>query len=153
MTCGTIYDMKVLKVGKLQCLLDDDDFEWMSRLTWKAHKGGYLQLSKFNLIHRIIAKAPKGMDVHHRNENKLDNRKENLELISPSEHQKYHIHRLVAFQKAHQRYPDKKPCANCGDSFEVNPRKRKRNKCCSLKCAMAMRIAGRKRQALESSLK
>jgi len=31
-----------------------------------------------------------GMHVHHKNENKIDNRKENLELMTPEEHRRHH---------------------------------------------------------------
>ena len=74
--------------------------------------------------------------VHHKNGNPLDNRLENLEVLTCNSHMRLHK----------QMYPDIKACVNCGETFTVNPRKRKRNKCCSPKCAMAMRIAGRKRQ-------
>ena len=134
-------------MGGSYCLVDDDDFEWMSRLNWKLRPDGYIQVSQYNLLHRLVVRAPKEMQVHHRNENKLDCQKENLELLSASEHQKYHFHRIVAFQKARQKYPDKKKCVVCGDNFLVNPRKRARNKCCSEECAMELRIQGRQKQA------
>ena len=147
MTCGTIEDMKKLKLmGGGECLVDDADFEWMSRLNWKLRPDGYVQVSSFNLLHRLVVRAPKGMDVHHTNDNKLDNRADNLQVLTPSEHQQHHFHRIVAFQKAHQKFPDTKKCVVCGDEFQVNPRKRSRNKCCSDECAMKMRIAGRQRQ-------
>lgn len=140
--------MKSLKVmGGTECLVDDKDYEWMSRLKWKLRKDGYIQLSQYNLLHRLVVDAPNGMDVHHRNENKQDNQSKNLEILSKSEHQRYHFHRIVAFQKSRQIYPDKKKCVVCEGKFQVNPRKRSRNKCCSTTCAMAMRIAGRKKQA------
>lgn len=79
-------------------------------------------------------------DVHHLNHNPLDNRIENLVVMPKKEHSRLH-----AIEK--QQYPGLKRCVNCGTEFKVNPRKRSRNKCCSADCAMAMRIAGRKRQA------
>lgn len=151
MTCGTIEPMKKLKLmGGGFTLVDDDIYEWASKLKWKRHRGGYVQLSSYNLLHRIVMEHPQGKEVHHLNEDKLDNRRENLQLETPSEHQRHHYHRIVAYQKAHQKYPDKKNCVVCGTEFIVNHRKRKRNKCCSPKCAMDMRIAGRRRQAASS---
>jgi hypothetical protein len=82
-------------------------------------------------------------DVHHINHNPLDNRIENLEVKKKDEHSRLH-----ALEK--QRYPDIKLCANCGAEFKVNPRKRKRNKCCSPECAMAFRIRGRQKQSKSS---
>lgn len=72
-------------------------------------------------------------EVHHINHDPLDNRMENLQLVVRSEHIKTH-----ATEK--QIYPDTKICVRCGTKFKVNPRKRKRNKCCSPKCAQAIRV-------------
>jgi hypothetical protein len=36
--------------------------------------------------HRVVTKAPKGFHVHHINGNTLDNRLENLAVLSPKEH-------------------------------------------------------------------
>jgi hypothetical protein len=74
--------------------------------------------------------------VHHINGNPLDNKVANLRLMSANAHLRHHK----------QVYPDLKICVVCGCEFTVNPRKRKRNKCCSDKCAMTLRIAGRKAQ-------
>lgn len=48
--------------------------------------------------HRIIYEAhfgpiPKGMHVHHKNEDTHDNRIENLELVTPGDHKKMHAKR------------------------------------------------------------
>jgi hypothetical protein len=40
--------------------------------------------------HRIVTNAPKGSHVHHISGNTLDNRLENLIVLSPSEHIKHH---------------------------------------------------------------
>lgn len=140
-------------MGGGECQIDDKDFEWMAKLKWKLRKDGYIQLSQYNLLHRIVLLAPKGLHVHHKNEDKLDNRSVNLELITNSDHGKHHAHRLVAYQKAHQKYPDVKKCVVCPATFQVNPRKRKRNKCCSLGCRQVLQIEGRQRQARKLRLK
>jgi len=78
--------------------------------------------------------------VHHINDDPLDNRIENLEVKTANAHLRGHK----------QIYPDVKVCVNCGCEYKPNPRKRKRQKCCSPICAMALRIAGRRRQINES---
>lgn len=79
--------------------------------------------------------------VHHRNKNPLDNRLENLEVLSSRDHMRLH--------KAFERID--KPCANCGQTFTPTQRQHRRQKCCSTECALAMRIAGRQRQASRKS--
>jgi hypothetical protein len=72
-------------------------------------------------------------EVHHKNHNPLDNELNNLEVLTRDEH-------IALHKQEKQIYPDRKNCANCGAEFTVNPRKRKRHKCCSKECAQAMRV-------------
>ena len=90
---------------------------------------------------KLGRKLLKDEQVHHINGNPLDNRLENLEVLDCATHMRRHK----------QIYPDKKKCVVCRASFTVNPRKRKRNKCCSLNCAMSLRIKGRQLQAARKS--
>lgn len=71
---------------------------------WKGgiteHHSGYLKISvgkkKYKLLHRKIMedylgrKLLRSEDVHHINENKKDNRIENLQVMSKSEHSSLH---------------------------------------------------------------
>lgn len=41
--------------------------------------------------HRVVAKSSVGQDTHHKNKVKTDNRQENLEPLSHSEHQRLHL--------------------------------------------------------------
>lgn len=58
--------------------------------------------------------------VHHRNHNRLDNRLENLELMSPQEHSQHH----------NQKYPIVKHCVVCGAEFTPHETKRSRQQIC-----------------------
>ena len=106
------------------------------RLIWR--NGKKVRAHRWIMEQKLGRKLRPDEHIHHINGNPLDNRIENLQIIDVVSHNRLHK----------QKYPDLKTCWNCGQSFMANPRKRKRQKCCSQKCAQAMRIAGRKRQAL-----
>lgn len=62
--------------------------------------------------------------VHHKNWNKLDNRIENLEVMTKADHAKLH----------NQIYPDTKICRICGKEFTPISVHRKRAVVCSDEC-------------------
>ena len=79
--------MKKISLGNgSHCLVDDEDFEYLNQFRWyKAGRGyavGRMGTRKVFKMHRIISKAPDGKEVDHINRNKLDNRKENLRIVT-----------------------------------------------------------------------
>lgn len=67
--------------------------------------------------------------VHHKNHDRLDNRPENLEVVSSAEHGLRHtVHPIV------------KPCVVCGKQFTPHKTKRVRAKTCGPDCAYALRL-------------
>lgn len=76
-----------------------------------------------------------GLVIHHKNHDKLDNRPENLEALSASEHAKHHM----------QKHPLTSVCVVCGAEFTPQPTKRGRKKTCSEECRWA-RIAEANRE-------
>ena len=74
-------------------IVDDDDFEWLSKSNWHCNANGYAvrkASKKFGrqkdiFMHREIIKTPDGMETDHINGNKLDNRKDNLRICTHAE--------------------------------------------------------------------
>jgi len=78
-------------------LIDDEDYELISQHKWCAYKhrkmfyasrSCYINgLKTVIRMHRLIMNAPDGTQVDHINGNGLDNRKENLRLVSNHQNQ------------------------------------------------------------------
>jgi len=71
-------------------LVDDEDFEKVSKYRWLPRLDGYVRSSsrikgKQPLLHRFILRPPSGVGTDHINRNKLDNRKENLRCATQSQ--------------------------------------------------------------------
>lgn len=69
-------------------------------------------------------KLTAGEVVHHKNGDRLDNRLENLEVLSHQEHSEHH----------NQKHALTKKCEVCGSEFTPHPTKRERAKTCSWTC-------------------
>lgn len=85
-------------------IVDDEDFERISRYKWHFDHGYARSSPKFGTkiyMHRLIANAQKGMDVDHVNGNTLDNRKSNIRLCSHKENT-FNQHRIK--QNTHSKY-------------------------------------------------
>ncbi len=97
--------MKVLpiqyKTQTFECLLDEEDYLYFSTFPWYYRKG-YAGRSRrstdpkgnhwVHLHHEVLFRKgisiPSGMCVDHINRNKMDNRKENLRVVTRSENSK-----------------------------------------------------------------
>jgi len=100
------------------------------RLVWR--NGKKVLEHRWIMEQHMGRKLKKNEHVHHINGDPLDNRLENLEVVEAGEHLRRH----------NQKYPDYKQCVECGKTFKVNPRKRKRHKTCSKECAQKIRVRG-----------
>ena len=94
-----------------------------------------IQVNKYlQYEHRVVMenflkrKLKKTEIIHHKNENKLDNRLKNLEILNRGSHMKYHMN---------ERYKHLYiPCDHCGTIFKCSSWRKKqyKNVYCSLKC-------------------
>jgi hypothetical protein len=99
----------------------------------KENSNGLYPLHRVIVENYICRLLHPSEDVHHINENKLDNRIENLEVLSKSDHAKKHIKKVDCINLV---------CPNCTNRFAVQPHvyrlRKKRNKSgvvfCSRSC-------------------
>lgn len=75
--------------------IDGDDLLVLVGREWYVNSKGYVTARGECAVklHALIVGTPKGMDTHHRDENKLNNKRSNLEVLTPQEHGKRHTGR------------------------------------------------------------
>ncbi len=83
----------VLSSGEIS-IVDDDVFDGLSRWKWSLSGHGYAARTSWSAgkattvyMHREIAGTPKGFFTDHIDGNKLNNRRGNLRIVSPSQNQ------------------------------------------------------------------
>ncbi len=118
---------------------------------WRIGPNGYVYRAGTKrsgencLLHRIITGAYGKNQVHHISGDKLDNRRENLEILNPSEHQiKHHVANLIARNRSKRKYSELAICVSCGVSFVKHSDHRGRQTCCSKRCATRRAVLARK---------
>lgn len=77
-------------------LVDPEDWAKLHHYNWRAKlsKGGWYAYRKYvyngktyiRFMHREIMNCPYGLQTHHKNRSTLDNRKANLENVTPEHH-------------------------------------------------------------------
>lgn len=114
-----------LTQGKV-ALVDDEDYAELSKFSWYLHRDGNIQYAvrcshrnptthkrNFIRMHAIILGTPKGMDTDHINGDGLDNRRENLRVVTKRQNQQ-NLHILksskfpgVDWNKSHKKWRTK----------------------------------------------
>jgi hypothetical protein len=95
---GFFNMMKIYLTRNLFALVDNEDFDYLNKFKWHAHKNGNTSYARTPILdhtkkggqailnmHRIIMNCPDNMQIDHINHNGLDNRKENLRIVTKRE--------------------------------------------------------------------
>lgn len=98
-----LFDCTLVECHQRAAIIDKEDSERITPYTW------YTRRTRFNVyafrivkphdkkymvwMHRQIMRCPNDMVVHHKNRNGLDNRKDNLILMTPQAHAEFHRYR------------------------------------------------------------
>lgn len=104
--------MKVINLTQgFICVVSNEDFTRLSKYAWRvSHSKGKgrkygepyaattIKGKKF-YMHRLIMKNPVGKIVDHINNQTLDNRRENLRIVSHKENMRNRIDRKLKFSK------------------------------------------------------
>jgi hypothetical protein len=75
-------------IRKLDVMVDDDDYEFLSQFSWQVDKHNSVNFHNKNgstLMHRIIMKAKPHQEIDHIDGNRLNNQKSNLRFATSSQ--------------------------------------------------------------------
>jgi len=97
-----LLNFRMVPVGHTAyAIVDPEDYERVSRFRWRLRKSShcFYAVHRFFVdgkpreqpMHRFILQTPPGMECHHVNHKTLDNRKSNLQNITPEEHRLEHF--------------------------------------------------------------
>lgn len=109
---------KIIKLSKgYETIVDDDDYIELSKHKWYAAKSSSYVYAKRDIningkkkilrMHRVIMNAPDDMIVDHKNLDSLDNRRENLRLVTKSENKRNNSipYGGAKFNKSSKKHP------------------------------------------------
>jgi hypothetical protein len=78
--------MAEIKIKNQVVFVDDEDVEFLNKFHWRLTPSGYAYATVY--MHRLVMSTPIGRETHHKDRNRLNNRKINLENMSRDDHRK-----------------------------------------------------------------
>lgn len=72
--------MKRVRVSGTFAKVSNEDYPLVANIKWYLHTAGYAVDHRGRLMHRLILGAKRGQEVDHANDDRLDNRRENIRL-------------------------------------------------------------------------
>lgn len=78
-----------LGFGLKSAMVDDEDYDFLVTFCWylDCRSGLYYARERDRtLMHRLLTKAPRGLIVHHKDDNGLNNQKNNLAVMTQADH-------------------------------------------------------------------
>lgn len=90
--------------------VDDADYDWLAKHKWTYDYKGYAMRRSANVtiyMHRVVLNASGPVMVDHVNGDGLDNRRENLRIVT-------------AAQNNYNRHPEKRPKTSCYKGVSLN---------------------------------
>ena len=107
--------------GRARTTVPNDQFKAPYR---QIKINGKRYLEHRYVMERVLGRPLRGDEqVHHKNHDRLDNRPENLEVVSTAEH-----------GLRHTKHPISKNCVICGQEFTPHKTKRVRAQTCGSEC-------------------
>lgn len=109
---STVFDGDIgyikLTHGKI-AIIDREDYGKINKYFWHAKKSYSRWYAcrkevrdgkeRWIRMHRVVARTPGGYVTHHRNCQTLDNRKSNLQNLTPQDHHCLHMNNMPRLQK------------------------------------------------------
>lgn len=71
-------------------MVDKEGYELCKKYKWRISKKGYAKATEIGMMHRYITSCPPDKEVHHIDFKKLNNQKNNLQVVTRSEHVEIH---------------------------------------------------------------
>lgn len=115
--------MRRIRLGRSRhyAVVDDCDYDYLAGWKWHVVAGYAARTIRKNgvykgiiLMHRVVAKSPRGVCTDHKNRNRLDNRRENLRHATHGVNMQNRVCAGVSWSKSQANHSSKAWVARIG---------------------------------------